>query len=171
MKKILSIMLLAVMLAAFTTNSNAEITAKKYEKISGKVDSKNIVQYGLGCTVYYDENLQPCGRVFSIIAQNSNYKELEDVLSLFSWLDAQKAYDELVSIYNFSKDFKEDRVKVSKEKYQIENVKMPLLGWYTYIYADGGYHQFKTKDFKKMIKDLVKYCEKNGIEITTQEIK
>lgn len=129
------------------------------------VDSKykdGLYQYKLGCTTFFDENLRPQDCVFVFMAQNEKYEVLKDLFSICSG-NAIEVFETLSMILEFSENFKEDGIEMPKNGFSLKNYKIPMFGWYTLIDTNKGWHNFKTKDFKRIIKKMEEYCKKNNI--------
>lgn len=170
MKKLIAIMLMLLstaILVPLYAIEDVEEQPSKTELLDSKY-SDGLYQYKLGCTTYFDANLQPEDHIFVFCAQNDKYQSIQDIFVIYSG-SATEMYNALTMILNFSENFKEDGVKVPKDRFSLKNYKLPMFGWYTGISTDEGWHDFKTKDFKRMIKKLETFCKKNGITIEKTE--
>lgn len=163
MKRVITIILLAMVMAiGFEQQCVAQSAdPTKTEYIYTK-NSDGLEQYKLICLITYDDTLTPKSYTFGLGAQNERYKHIQDNFTIFAG-NAEEMYKTLSMIYDFAENFKENEVKVPKGDITLMNYKLPMFGWYTLVETINGYHNFKAKDFKKIIEKFEKFCKKNNV--------
>jgi len=172
MKKLIVMMMLAVLMVGASVNLQAEdTTVSKTEWLVSKydgLDSNRKESYALYCVIYYGADFKPERYSFIFRAQDENYEVLENRFVIYHG-DAQGMYNTLNSCLKFSKEMRENGVKFTNDGVSLTNYNLKLFGWRTEISIGGAYHMFKDKDFKKMLEKFEKFCKKNNIVYTIEQ--
>lgn len=159
---LLALVLPFVSVADETEVSKIEWLVSKYN-ISSKIED-----YSLYCKIIYNSQYQPEKYTFVFRAQNEEYEVLEDRFVICLG-DAQKMYDTLSACINFAENVKESGLTFETNGVALENTKVPLFGWFTYIEIDGNYHGFRLKELKNLMAKFETFCKKQGLQINKKQ--
>lgn len=104
---------------------------------------------------------------FMFLGQNGKYDHIIDLVDM-EFGTAQDVYDFLRKVKDFTESFKGEynvSTDIDITTGKVNAFHCNILGATVRLESNNGYIYLKDKDIQSHMNNLVKYCEKNGVEI------